>query len=112
MIYEYLEQVGAIGAENAIRKADLAAQLGMTEEDVKRQVNFERQQQSLLVCSGTCGYFLPKDREEIAEFAAKEDAVAESHRLTAKPFHEALKAQEGQLEVFTGDSDGEKETTV
>lgn len=100
MLYEYLNDVGAIGAENAIYKAELARRLGVTEDDVKQAANVERQRLALLVCSDNGGYFLPKNREEIARFAAREDAIAESHRRTAKPFHDALKAQDGQQTLF------------
>lgn len=103
MIREYLEGVGAVGSENAIYQAELARQVGMTKDGVKKAVNIERQQDGALICSDVNGYYMPKDREDIARFAAKEDATADSHRRTAKPFHEALRVQEGQAELFTGE---------
>lgn len=113
MVYEYLSDVGAIGADNAISKADLAVRLGMTEDGIKRNVNNERQRQALLICSGIRGYYIPENREEIAQFAAVQDAVAESHRMTAKPFHDALRAQEGQLDLLAeADIYGETQTEI
>lgn len=100
MIHEYLESIGAVGAENAIYQAELAMRVGMSKEGVKKVVNVERQRDGSLICSNSHGYYMPQKREEIADFAAREDATAESHRRTARPFHEALRVQEGQADLF------------
>lgn len=105
MVYEYLQEIGAIGAENAVCKAALAKPLGMSEDGVKDTVSDERRQQGYLICSNSRGYYMAKDRAELAEFAARETATANTHRETAEIFYRALREQEGQLSVFLDPAD-------
>lgn len=104
MIYEYLQEIGAVGADRAVYQAELAKRFGTSRDSIKQMVSNERRQ-GLLTCSNGNGYFLPANREEMAQFAAREDATANTHRQTAKLFHEALKAQDGQLDMFMRESD-------
>lgn len=103
MIYEYLQEIGAVGAERAVCKAALGKMIGTTAETVKDMVSDERKRQGLYICSNGRGYYLPANREEMAEFAARETATANTHRETAEIFYKALREQDGQLDLFTYD---------
>lgn len=95
MICEYLQEIGAIGAENAVCKAALAKPLGMSPDGVKNMVSDERRRSGHLICSNGKGYYMAKDCSELAEFAVRETATANTHRETAEMFYKALDALEG-----------------
>lgn len=55
------------GRENAIHQKDLAIILGVTPDRVKKMVKDARDNGSKII-SGTEGYWLPKDNEELKHF--------------------------------------------
>lgn len=104
MIYEYLHEIGAVGAEHATCKTALGKMIGVTAEAVKIMVSDERRRQGYLICSNGRGYYVAKNRAELAEFAARESATANTHRETAEIFYKALREQDGQLDLFAYDA--------
>lgn len=100
-ISEFLRKKGAIGAENAMPLELLADAFGIADSVAKRYVQTERRNGSL-ICSNAFGYYMPKNRKEIAEFYGAARKVALSRLETLKAFRAALEAQDGQMELFEG----------
>lgn len=96
MIYEILEQSGAIGKESAVKQADLCHRCGLKSSELKKTVQAERRN-GVLICSDSHGYYLPADRSETVAFYRATRAAAISRFETLRTFRAALGLPEGQI---------------
>lgn len=99
MIYEYLQDSGAIGAANAKPMQALCSVFGLQPTQLKKTVQQERKD-GALICSDAGGYYIAQDRAEIAGFYKATRAAAISRLQIIKPFRAALREQDGQQELF------------
>lgn len=108
MIYEYLKQVGAIGAENAISQKDLCAVFGMNSAALKETIRNERKNGKLII-GDSHGYYIAATRAEIEAFYNSMKSAAISRFETLKVFRDALRSQDGQREIEEFLEDGKDE---
>lgn len=102
MVYGYLQQCGAIGAKHAIPMRELVRLMKTDKTSLKTTIQNERRR-GALICSGSRGYYIAKDRLEIAQFRDSLRREGISRLETAKVFDEALRKQEGQINLFEVD---------
>lgn len=95
MIYEYLQDNGAVGAENAMYKAVLSRYFGMTDDGIKRAVNNEREQGYPIDYSNR-GYYIPANRAENDECCERLRREGYRRIKTARALETAYNAQNGQ----------------
>lgn len=94
MITEHLKT----GKNNAITGAELAERLSCGLGAVTRAIESERRTGSL-ICADSNGYYLPADREELADFYKRYTNTLRRRFVTARPFKAALDVVEGQEEI-------------
>lgn len=99
MIYEYLKQVGAIGAENAISQKDLCAVFGMNSAALKETIRNERKNGKLII-GDSHGYYIAATRAEIEAFYNSMKSAAISRFETLKVFRDALRSQDEQADIM------------
>ena len=105
MIYEILEQSGAVGKQSAVKQADLCRRCGLRSSELKKIVQAERRN-GALICSDSHGYYLPADRSETVAFYKATRAAAVSRFETLRTFRAALGLPEGQTEMTTDSLEG------
>lgn len=96
MIYEILNDSGAIGKESAVKQVDLCHRCGMKSSELKKVVQTERRN-GALICSDNRGYYLPAERGETVAFYKATRAAAISRFETLRTFRAALGLPEGQI---------------
>ena len=86
------------GKRNAITGAALADRLGCNLLAITKAVEKERRAGSL-ICANETGYYMPADRDELAEFYERYTKTLRRRYVTARPFRAALEIIEGQEEI-------------
>ena len=78
-------------------KAELMAATGLTERELTRRIEFERQHGSIILSdSGAAGYYLPNSIDEIRAFVSSMDRRAKRIMLSAGSARRYLKSH-GQI---------------
>lgn len=96
-VFPSIENLLPIGKENAISGSDLLEPTGCSSiRDLQARIAEERER-GAVICSGSqCGYWKPKNRQEIQEFVHNMDARATNILKAVRSAKAALKLPEGQ----------------
>lgn len=103
-VFPSIENLLPVGKENAISGKDLLKLTGCSSiRDLQCRIAEEREQ-GAVICSGSqCGYWKPKNRQEIQEFVHNMDARATNILKAARSAKIALKVPEGQQALNTAE---------
>lgn len=106
MLYEYLNEKGAIGAENAIDTAAIMAAFHLNRRGVVQLVADERKA-GRLICTGggAGGYYLPANDGEIIAQRRRLEKTFVSRANAVRVFRRACRA----MKEGAAGSDGKKE---
>ena len=85
-----------VGRSRGVKREDLAAMMGMDERALRRQIQRERQQGSLIISDCRSGYFLPETTEDIRIFVAQMKHRAREINSVCRAAEIALAEAEGQ----------------
>lgn len=91
----------SVGESNAITGKTLAKLLGWSERDVTICVNALRKQGEL-ICSGTNGFWLPADDEDIKAFVRQMNGRIADMRKATKPAEDYLCRKQEECEGDCG----------
>lgn len=96
-VFPSIESLLPVGKENAISGKDLLKLTGCSSiRDLQCRIAEEREQ-GAVICSGSqCGYWKPKNRQEIQEFVHNMDARATNILKAVRSAKDVLKIPEGQ----------------
>ena len=85
-----------VGRSRGIRRNDLANMMGLDERELRRQIQRERQQGTLIISDCHNGYFLPETTEEIRIFVAQMRHRAKEINAVTQAAEVELARMEGQ----------------
>ena len=99
-VFPSIENLLPVGKENAISGKDLLKLTGCSSiRDLQCRIAEEREQ-GAVICSGSqCGYWKPKNRQEIQEFVHNMDARATNILKAVRSAKDVLKIPEGQQDL-------------
>lgn len=106
-----------IGKENAIHQKDIADLIGTTPDRVKKIIQYARKQ-GFRICSGSDGYWIAKDEQEIQSFLKSMQNQAIKRFATIKAMNDSLKECDGQMSLsdtlcgVSEEVDGDAEKTI
>ena len=106
-----------IGRENAIHQKDIANLMGVKPNRVKILIQYARKE-GYRICSGSEGYWIAKDDQEMQFFIRSMRNQAIKRFITIKSINNSLKNCDGQMSLSDSlygvseevDGDGTKET--
>lgn len=93
MIYEYLEECGAVGPDRAVNGETLRKYLELPPRRLNEQINRERRE-GKVICSRTDnggGYYLPATVEDVRELVRQQEGRIRAHALTIRAARQWLK---------------------
>lgn len=92
-----IESLLPIGRENAVTTENLIRMSGCgSARELQQHIAYEREH-GAIICSGSgCGYWKPKDMQEVRQFVKTMDARAINIFKATKSARALLKANEGQ----------------
>lgn len=102
-----IEGLLPVGKENAVTTQELLkiTRCGSARE-LQQHIAYEREH-GAIICSGSgCGYWKPKNRQEIQQFVKTMNARALNTLKAVKSAKRALKVPEGQQSMNGGNEDG------
>ena len=85
-----------VGRSRGVRREDLASMMGMDERALRRQIQRERQQGTLIISDCHNGYYLPETTEDIRIFVAQMQHRAREINAVTLAAERALAEAEGQ----------------
>lgn len=89
-----------VGKENAISTADLVMYTGCSSaRELQQYIARERKAGAVICSSTTGGYYLPADREELAEFYRTLESRARNTMIALESTERALKGYKWQQET-------------
>lgn len=92
-----IESLLPVGKENAISGKDLLKLTGCSSiRDLQCRIAEEREQGAVICFGSQCGYWKPKNRQEIQEFVHNMDARATNILKAVRSAKDVLKIPEGQ----------------
>lgn len=93
----YVKEILPKGKSRAIHQSELAERLGITPAALKNIIRKLRKM-GVPICSGSDGYWIAKDDDEIMQYAQKERNLALSKLQTVKALN-GNNTMQGQIEI-------------
>lgn len=91
-----VEELLSEGKENAISKEYLMNVFVISERELEKEIALERKNGAVILSAAAGGYFLPKDKEEIAEWIALAEKQAKNRLANLRSAKAMLEKIEGQ----------------
>lgn len=102
MIYEILQERGAIGEENAMPTETLMELTGLRPRVIRQRVNAERRTMRFIASTRKKkgGYYIPATGEEMAEFLRKQEIACRRMFGWVNPLKKAVEAKKDSAGLF------------